>query len=181
MIMKKSTKKTITKSEISSNNSEDQFKGLLSKEDAVRSTAFNEILSISENSPEILYPKWDFFVHLLESDNNYRKYIGLYILANLTKIDSDNRFETMFDAFFKHLSDDSVMIASHLAKVSGIIARNKPLIQKLITQKLLKIDTLGHTPQHRDQIKAYAVEAFDIYFQDVDDTEKKAFLNLYKH
>jgi len=69
------------------------LEGILFKNDQVRFTCFNILLKISEDNPEVLYKKWDFFDQPLVSENNYHKYIAIHILSNLIKIDAKNKFE----------------------------------------------------------------------------------------
>lgn len=141
------------------------MQGATSKEDATRSKSFKALLLLSEEHPELLYPKWDHFVDLLRSDNNYHKYQAIYILANLTRVDTQNRFESLFDTYYDLLDGKSVMTAAHLAGNSGKIARAKPQLESRITDKLLSIDETGHKPQRKDLIKGYAIEAFSEYFE----------------
>jgi hypothetical protein len=50
---------------------------LLIKDDTVRYDSHKILLLVSESNPEVLYPKWDFFVDLLKSKNNFHKVIGI--------------------------------------------------------------------------------------------------------
>lgn len=96
--------------------------GVLSKKDAVRYNSFKALNSLSEKHPERLYGRWDFFANLMRSDNTHRKYIAIYIIANLTKADVENNFEKLFDAYYGLLGDKSVIPAAHVAVNSGRIA-----------------------------------------------------------
>jgi hypothetical protein len=149
---------------------------VLSKKESARHTSFKALLSISEERPEVLYPKWDFFAGLIGSKNTSFKYIAIYIMANLTKIDRENRFEKIFDKYYGLLDDDSVIPAAHLAGNSGKIALAKPQLQNRITNKLLNIDKTHHAPGRKELIKGYAIEAFGEYFAEAKD--KKAILEF---
>ena len=124
---------------------------------------------ISEKHPEVLYPKWDFFAGLINSDNSYRKLIAVRIMSNLTRADTKNKFNEIFDKYYD-LFNDSVIIAGHLAAGSGEIAKAKPELQTKITRKLLSIDKTKQ--KHKDLVKAYAIEAFDKYFEEAKDKKK---------
>ena len=41
-----------------------------------------------------------FFVNLLSSDNTYHKLSAIRIIANLTKIDTENKFEKIFNRYY---------------------------------------------------------------------------------
>ena len=136
---------------------------LLSKEDSIRFNSFNVLLIISQEKPELLYPQWNFFTDLLDSDNSYRKLIAVRLLSNLTKVDSKNKFEPIFEKFFD-LLNDSVIIACHLASNSGKIVKAKPNLETEITNKLLDLEKSTH--KHKDLIIGGAIEAFNEFFEE---------------
>lgn len=147
------------------------LEGILSKEDEIRYPSFKILLIISKDHPEILYPKWDFFVDLISSDNSYKKLISLRLLANIIKADRENKFEEIFDKYFSILDEDKAMTAGHLAGNSGKIAKAKPKLQSKITEKLINIDN-SHRGKQNELIKAYAIEAFDEYYDEAKDKNK---------
>lgn len=136
--------------------------GVLSKKDTVRQNSFQALNFLSETHPEKLYGNWDFFADLISKGNAFHKYIAIYIIANLTAADAENKFEKLFDAYYGLLGDESVIPAAHVAVNSGKIALAKPALQAEITAKLLDIDNV--VQRHRDLVKASAIEAFDAYF-----------------
>jgi len=123
------------------------LKGLYSKKDALRFNCFEVLHYISEKNPNVLYSKWDFFVSLLESENAYHKLIAVRILANLTYVDQENKFEGIFNRYYR-LLNNSVIVAGHLASSSGKIAKAKPELRSKITQELLSIDQTWQ--KHKD-------------------------------
>lgn len=143
--------------------------GILSKKDAVRYGNFKALFLLSQEHPEVLFPKWDFFVNMLDSENTYHRCIAVRIIANLIKADSEMRFEKIFDRYYSLLDDPSVVTANYLAAVSGKITLMKPRLQTEITKKLLSIDETHHTTQRRDLIKSYIITSFKEYFQKSDD------------
>ena len=145
---------------------------VVSKKESARHASFKALLSISEERPEVLYPEWDFFADLIGSKNTSFKYIAIYIIANLTRTDTENRFEKIFEKYYGLLDDESVIPAAHVAGNSGKIARAKPGLQTRITNKLLNIDKTRHAPERKELIKGYAVEAFGEYFSEAKDREK---------
>ena len=145
--------------------------GILSKKDEIRSPSFKALLCISEEHPELLYPHWDYFAALLESKNTFLKYQAIYLIASLTKADTANKFERLFDTYYGLLGDKSIIPASHAALNSGKIARAKPELQTRITDRLLRIDETHHEPDRKDLIKSYVIEALDEYFEVAEDKE----------
>jgi len=143
------------------------LEGVLSKKDEIRYSSFKALNFLSEKHPERLYGKWDFFANLMCSDNTHHKYIAIYIIANLTKADAENKFEKLFDAYYSLLADKSVIPAAHVAVSSGKIALAKPELQAEITNRLLAIDST--VQRHKDLVKASTIEAFDAYFEQSED------------
>lgn len=145
--------------------------GLMLKNETLRYNCFKVVLFISEEHGEVLYPKWDFFVKLLDSDNTYRKMSGLQIIANLTKVDTDKKFDDIFDKYYSLLGDKGTVVAAHLAANSGKIARAKPDLQARITDKLLNIDNV-YAGKQPDLVKGYIIEAFALYFEEAEKRNK---------
>lgn len=149
-------------------------RGVLTKKQPLKHDSFKKLLAIAQESPQRLYTDWDFFASLITSDKGAdTKYIGIYIIAHLTKVDTEGKFEKMFDTFYALLDDDSLIPAAHASLVSGIIVNNLPQIESRVTDILLEIDNSSHAPSRRDLIKSYIIEAFDIYFNKINDSADK--------
>ena len=147
------------------------LEGILSKKDEIRSHSFKILMHVSEEQPEILYPKYDYLANLLESDNHYQRYISINILANLAVIDTKNKFEKIFDKYFSNIDGDRTMVAGQAALNAGKIAKTKLNLQKKITKRLLNIGKT-HKGKQIDLIKAYVIEAFTEYFEESSDKNK---------
>jgi hypothetical protein len=148
------------------------IENLTTKNETVRYNCSKTLNLLSEEHPEVLYPKWDFFVELLNSDHTYWKLSVIPLIANLTRIDTENKFERIFDDYYRLLNDKSMIPAAWVADYSGKIARAKPELQTRITDKLLSIDETHHHPERRDLIKAGAIESFDEYFEEAEDQKR---------
>jgi hypothetical protein len=143
------------------------FDGVLSKNDVVRQNSFQTLNFLSEKHPDRIYGKWDFFADLIRRGNSFHKYIAVWIIANLTKADPENKFEKLFDDYYGLLGDKSVIPAGHVATKSGKIALAKPELQAKITNRLLDIDNT--VQRHKDLVKSGAIESFDAYFEESKD------------
>ncbi len=128
---------------------------------------------ISEKNPEILYPSMDFFVDLLDSDNNILMWNAMDIIANLTMIDTDNRFNKLFGKFYGHLYDGGLITAGHIVDNSGKIALAKPEFQDEITQELLKVEKIPlPTQECRNILIGKTIKAFDGYYDKIKNKDK---------
>lgn len=143
---------------------------LRSKNEAIRYNSHKVLFFITEEQPQTLYSKWDYFVEFLDSDNTYHKLSAVHLLANLSKVDKNNKFEKLFDRFYGLLNDKSFITAAYLAGASGKIAKAKPKLQTRITNRLLSIDKTHHEQERKDLVKTYIIEAFEEYF---DQTKNK--------
>ena len=146
--------------------------GLESKNETYRYNCFKVLLLVSEEHGEALYPRWDRFVELLSSGNTYHRLSSLQSMANLAGVDTENRFETVFDLYFGLLDDPSVIPAAHAARAAGRIVNAKPELEPRITERLLSIDQTHHDPERRHLIKGYALEAFADYFETPGDRDR---------
>jgi len=142
------------------------------KKTTIRNNSFNALMLLAERHPEVLCSRWDYFVELLKSDNSFSQYPAVHIIATLVEADEDDRFDAIFDSYYSLLDDESVMIAGHVAGVSGKIAKAKPKLQTRITKRLLNIDATHFEPGRKDLIKSYAIESFDAYFEEAENKEE---------
>jgi hypothetical protein len=144
--------------------------GLLSKKCAVRYGNFKAVYLISEDYPEVLYPKWDFFEEMLKSNNNTFTFYAIHVLANLTKVDEASKFETVFDEFYDIVNGDALVPACHVAYVSHKIVKAKPELADKITERLLNLDNA--TYKHKELVQANALRSFSQYFDRISDKDK---------
>ena len=142
--------------------------GLMSKVETYRYNCYKVLYAISQTHPQILYPHWDYFAEALGSANSYHKMAAVHLIANLTPIDKENRFEKIFDTYYSLLDDRSMVVAYYTAAASGRIVKAKPHLSKKITDKLLNIDRTHHEPGRKELIKTGVIEAFNEYFEDCD-------------
>jgi len=148
------------------------LENLRSKKEIIRYNSHKVLFLLSQEHPEILYPRWDYFAQFLESDNTYHKLSAIEILANLTKVDTNDKFEKMFNRFYNLFNDKSFITAAYLAGASGKIAKTKPKLQTKITNRLLSIDKTHHDPERVDLVKGSAIESFKEYFEESKDKKK---------
>lgn len=132
----------------------------------IRESSSKAILYLSVEHPQVLLPHWAYIVKLLKSDNGFSKYVAIHTIANLVTAGDEGRFERAFNAFYKLLDDESVMVASHVAGVSGQIARAKPQLRPKITQRLLGIPQTHFPAERQALITSYALLSLNEYFAD---------------
>ncbi|MFW6122483.1 MAG: hypothetical protein ACOC80_16500, partial [Petrotogales bacterium] len=117
---------------------------LLSKNETYRYNCFKVLNIVSEKKPDMLYPHWDFFINHLRSDNSYHKMSAVLIIANLTSVDVNERFEKVFDEFYENLKSKKTVVPIYIIKSSGKIVNFKPHLEGKITDLLLNIENIHH-------------------------------------
>lgn len=138
--------------------------GLKSKKETYRYNCYKVLMLISDKHGELLYPSWDYFVELLSSSNSYHKMSAVHLLTNLVKVDTDNRFNKIFDKYYRLLDDKSMIVAIYAATSSAQIVKAKPQLENRITEVLMNIDKTHHREDRKGLIKAGVIEAFTDYF-----------------
>ncbi|PNX49438.1 MAG: hypothetical protein BV457_01780 [Thermoplasmata archaeon M9B1D] len=135
--------------------------GLVSKNETYRYNCFKVLYIISENKPDLLYPHWNFFVNHLRSDNNYHKMSAVLIIANLTSVDTDNRFKVVFDEFFENLKSKKTIVPIY------IIINYKPDFEGKITDLLLNIENI-HLGKQIELVKSAVIESFSEFYENAE-------------
>jgi truncated hemoglobin YjbI len=141
--------------------------GLVSKNETYRYNCFKVLYIISENKPNLLYPHWNFFANHLRSDNNYHKMSAVLIIANLASVDTENRFEDVFDEFFENLKSKKTIVPIYIVKSSGKIVNHKPDFEGKITDLLLNIENI-HLGKQIELVKSAVIESFSEFYENAD-------------
>jgi hypothetical protein len=142
------------------------LEGLKSKDETFRYNCHKVLMRVTGTHPELLYPSWDFFVYHLKSNNSYHKMSATHLVANLVKVDAEDRFAEIFDLFYGLLDDKSMVVAYYVAQNSAKIIKAKPELENRIIERLLAIDETHHPPGRKELIKTGIIEAFDELCED---------------
>jgi hypothetical protein len=145
------------------------LQGLESKNETYRYNCYKALYMICQEHGELVYPEWDYLAGHLSSKNTYHKLAALNLLAELTKVDSEHKFEQIEELYFGLLDDWSMVTAAYAAQNAGKIIKAKPDLEQQITEKLLSIDNTHHAPGRKDLVKAGAIESFGMYFEQAAD------------
>ena len=144
------------------------LEGVAHSKAAVRYGCSKVLMDLSEEHPEILYPHFAFFVDLL--DNKYRilTWNALAIIANLTRVDIDKKFDAVFDKYYSFLDNDYMVTVANVVGNSAKIADAKPYLIPEITEELLKVQDLSVTPHLTEEcrrvIAQHTIKTLDLFF-----------------
>lgn len=145
--------------------------GLNSSKASIRYSCGKILMDLSEKYPEKLYPHMNFFVNVLDSKYRILTWQAMAIIANLVKVDIDNKFEEIFDKYYSFISNEYMVTVANIVGHSGKIAVAKPNLTEKITKQLLKVENLSITPHLTSECKNVIIEkaisSFDVYFPQI--------------
>lgn len=147
--------------------------GINSTNPRIRFESAKVLRIISRRKPEMLYSRMEFFVNLLDSENNILKWNAMDIIANLAKVDSRDEINRLFKKFFGYLYEGSLITAGYVIDNSGKIALSKPELQDEITKELLKVEEIPlPTEECRNILLGKTIIAFQVYFDRIKNRQK---------
>lgn len=147
------------------------LEGLFSKNETYRYNCFKVIHIVSEEKPDILYSHWDCFKNHLRSNNQYHKMSAAIIIANLTAVDTDRKFEKLFEEYYSILKSDKTVTPIYTIKSSAKIVDFKPHLENKITDVLLNIENI-HPGKQIELVKSAVIESFSEYFEKTENKDK---------
>jgi hypothetical protein len=143
---------------------------------AVRYGCSKVLMDLSEEHPEKLYPHFSFFVNLLDSKHRILTWTALAIVANLTRVDADKKFDAVFGKYYSFLGNEYMVTVANVVGNSGKIALAKPYLIPEITEELLKVQDISTTPHLTEECKRviaqHAIKTFDLFFDRIDQKEQ---------
>jgi hypothetical protein len=149
--------------------------GVGSSKAAVRYGSSKVLMELSFEHPELLYPHLDFFVGLLDSKYRILTWNALAVIAQLTRVDTQKKFDPIFDKYYSFLQNEYMVTVANVVGNSGIVARAKPYLIPRITQELLKVEQLKTGPHLTAECKLViaekTIDAFDMFFDKVENQQ----------
>lgn len=85
---------------------EKHMANLASLDDKVRLDALQTMLKMTESRVDWIYEVWDHLVEKLEEENSYQRSIGIMMLCNLAKSDTEDRLKFILDRLLLHTKDE---------------------------------------------------------------------------
>jgi hypothetical protein len=145
---------------------------------AVKFSCEKVLRQVSERRPELIYPYFDVFARLLDSDNSFLKWGAIMTVANLTAVDAENRFEAIFQKYYAPIPGPAMVTAANVIGSSAKIALAKPELTQRIAREILKVDKAKYqrkgvpSPECRNVAIGQAIDSFERFFEQIDDKAK---------
>lgn len=133
---------------------------------------------VSERRPDLIYPYFDVFAGLLDSDNSFLKWGAIMTVANLVIVDTDNKFEAVFQKYYAPIPGPVMVTAANIIGSSAKIALAKPELTERITREIHKVEKAKYinkgapSPECRNVAIGHAIDAFDAFFEQIEDKAK---------
>jgi hypothetical protein len=158
------------------------LKGTGSSKAVVRYGCAKVLMDLSEAYPEELYPYWNKFTILLDSKYRILTWNAMAIIANLAKVDKQDKLNTVFDKYYSFLNNDYMVSVANVVGNSAKIALAKPKLIPRITAELLNVENVSVTPHLTEECKLViaekAVVTFGLFFDKIKENEKKKVLSF---
>lgn len=152
------------------------IEGTASPKASIRYGCASTLMHLSEKHPDTLYPYMNNFISLLDSNYRILTWNALAIIANLTRVDVEKKFDAIFDKYYSNLQNEYMVTVANTVGNSATIAKAKPYLAQKITDELLKVENIQLTPHLTSECKLViaekAIETFDAYFDSIEDKEK---------
>ncbi len=181
-LLHKLADKSITKEELTRTVKQNRdlipeiLNGVTSSKPAIRYGCGKILMDVSQDQPEFLYPSMDFFITLLDSKYRILTWNAIVIIANLTKVDTEKKFDKIFEKYYRLLENEYMVTVANVVGNSWKIANAKPYLTKKITDKLLTVEHLSTTPHLSEECKRviieHAIKTFDVFFPQIEQKEK---------
>lgn len=142
------------------------------KEDNIRYQAFLMLQNRSANFDDV-YPYWDVFTEKLKSDNSYQRSIGLMLIAENARWDSQNKINDDIDNYLKLLNDEKPITVRQAIQSLIKIVESKPALSGKIAKSLMELDIIAIRESMRKPILTDILNTLIVIrkYQRTDDIE----------
>ena len=129
---------------------------------------------ISEKTPELVYPYFDDFVKLLDSENNFLKWGAILTIANLTSVDSENKFDKIFRKYYLPIEGPAMITAANIIGSSRKIVSAKPYLADKITKEILKVQKAEYihkgklSSECKNVVCGHAIDSFAMFYNKIE-------------
>lgn len=131
------------------------------KDDDIRYRAFLLLQNRSAYVDDV-YPHWDTFRSKLKSDNSYQRSIGMMLIGENARWDTQNKMEETIDDCLELLNNEKPVTVRQCIQSLGKIALSKPGLHEKISSRLLSIDLLTIKETMR---KSILLDILNVIFQ----------------
>lgn len=145
------------------------------KDDSVRYQAFLLLQNRSGFAKDV-YSYWDIFKNKLKSSNSYQRSIGLMLIAENAKWDTESKMDETIDEYLELLKDEKPITIRQCIQSITKIVPYKPALNDSITRRLLSFDLMGVKETMRKLILMDILNVFIIIRKEYQCNEIETYL-----
>jgi hypothetical protein len=116
------------------------LKDLSSKNPKVKYAAAKRLTVLSAINPAKLYPRLDFFIKMLDHENQILKWTAIDVVGHLAESDKMKNVDRILKRLFGLLNAGKLITAGHAVQALVGIASVKPKYRDRINRELLKVE-----------------------------------------
>jgi len=117
-------------------------------------------IALSKEKPEKLYPNFNFFVKLLDGDNQVMKWTAIRVIGNLAPADKRKEVDKLLPRLFGFLKGGKLITANNTIMSLTEIAKAKPEFRDDILAQMLKVEHYKYeTEECRNIVIGKAISA----------------------
>lgn len=150
--------------------------GMSSQKASIRYGSGKILMDLSEKYPEKLYPYIDSIFRLLDSKYRIIIWNSMAIIANITPVDTEKKFDTVFNKYSSFLKDEYMITVANTIENLGKIAKAKPYLIQKITKEILDVENIKLTPHLTEECKKViaekAIGSFELFFENIEEKKK---------
>lgn len=106
-----------------------------STDDKIRLNALQTLLKMTESKVDWIYEVWDHLLEKLEDENSYQRSIGILLLCNLAKSDTEDCLRPALDRLLVHTKDEKFITSRQcIQNIWKAAATNKSNREKVLKQ-----------------------------------------------
>jgi hypothetical protein len=148
------------------------FQALGSTEARTKFGAARTLRTMSESRPEALYPYFDRLLELSSSDNSFLRWDAMRCLANLAKVDRENRIEANLDRYLSVIPGPQMIGAATVIEGAATIALAKPALADRLARAILGVRNATYkTDECRNVAIGHAVVSLSRFWHLIQDRE----------
>lgn len=136
----------------------------------IKYTCTKIIRRVSEQKPELIYPYFEEIVKWLHNDNSFIKWDGIMTMSNLVAVDSEDKFDAIFQEYFALIKDPHMITAANVIGNAWKIVIARPELESDITKRLLEVQRITYmnkgepSPECNRIACGQVIECFEQYF-----------------
>jgi hypothetical protein len=146
--------------------------GLASPQARTKYGSAKQLRRLSEQDPDLLYPRFDFFAHLMEGETRILRWDSSRILGHLARVDSEGRIDKLLDRYLAPITGHELIAAANAIQGAADIALAKPHLADRIAREIIKVKHAHYTtPECRNVAAGHAIQAIDRFFEHIQKKE----------